>query len=55
MFVTVEGGKVTAIDRGGYGYDRSTDHAPVTLRRAFVSLEDGVVVRIDTGGHGYAR
>jgi hypothetical protein len=34
MFVTVEGGKVTAIDRGGYGYDRSSDRAPATLRRA---------------------
>ena len=33
MFVTVEGGKVVAIARGGYGYARS-DPAAVPLRRA---------------------
>jgi hypothetical protein len=33
MFVTVEGGKVTFIDRGGYGYARA-DPAAAVLRRA---------------------
>lgn len=33
MFVTVEGGKIVAVDRGGYGY-RPGDGPPVPLRRA---------------------
>jgi hypothetical protein len=33
MFVTVEGGKVTLIERGGYGYAQA-DPPPVVIRRA---------------------